>query len=821
MKWNPVVWIALPAILAASGCAAPLELVQDGASAYVIYHSADAPPSVAMAATELQEYLHQATGAKLAIVNEPRAPMICLADNHTARAAGLSSVGLPLEGFRLVTRDRNIYILGPDTAEDERTPGGGTSTGTRNGVYAFLEQFLGVRWLMPGEHGDYVPQATNLSLPETDLTDAPFFQNRRVPYTQERRPEVKRWWARQRLGWSLYLSHGHNWRRPIPANLFDEHPDWFALRGGVRVPPSGRYKLCTTNQGLIRAFADAAIRYFDEHPEASCFSLSPSDSAGWCECPKCQALYEEDPLGNLSVTPAILTFYNRVAKLVAEKHPDKLLAGYVYAAYVFPPRHPIKLEPNVFLVWAPSFDYGFTLFRPELRRQWEQLAAQWTQVTENIAYYDLPNCVHNEAGAPNPPGLKILQFLYPRLKQFKMKGVYVYGAPAWGHAALMNYLLARLAWNPEADVDALFNEFCEKAYGRGGDQIKQFYRLLDAETERYFVEHPEERYRLSTGRMADVYARNFAELERLYRAAEANVKDPDARARLEMLGLNLNVLHWNLRQFKLLSNPTASSFYLSDADFFKFLQAHRGSLALTPSGPTRKPAFVDRKLIVSPAGDVPNAAKVTPFLLRGDQHLVIRPTGEGSVEVRFSSLTSRGKLVTYVVYGADGAERATGLISTEIPLALDPEGSAYYHLVISAGSASFQVRVTGADWAADGGLTDKGLHLLNRVTPLYFEVPPGTASFRLQVEATPPGETALATLYAPDGREAARFDCTAKSVDRQKIALRPGGAGFWKLVIAKAETGVLDDVWVKAGPELTGYFSLSPQQAVSVTLPRR
>ena len=25
----------------------------------------------------------------------------------------------------------------------------------------------------------------------------------------------------------------------------------------------------------------------------------------------------------------------------------------------------------------------------------------------------------------------------------------------------MNYLPARLAWNPDADIDALFNEFCE------------------------------------------------------------------------------------------------------------------------------------------------------------------------------------------------------------------------------------------------------------------------------------------------------------------------------------------------------------------------
>ena len=156
------------------GCAAPLNLAANGTTDYVIYHEANAPSSVAMAATDLQDYLARVSGAKAAIVTEPKEPMICLGDNAASRQAGLPVADMPLEGFRIVTRGRNLYILGPDTADGQQTAGGGTSTGTRNGVYAFLEQFLGVRWLIPGEHGDYVPKAQAVSVPETDLTDAPF-----------------------------------------------------------------------------------------------------------------------------------------------------------------------------------------------------------------------------------------------------------------------------------------------------------------------------------------------------------------------------------------------------------------------------------------------------------------------------------------------------------------------------------------------------------------------------------------------------------------------------------------------------------------------
>jgi hypothetical protein len=795
--------------------AAPVPLVRDQGSDFVIYCEETAPRSVARAADELQVYLYKVSGARLAIVHEPRSPMICLGENDASRAAGLTVEDVPLEGFRIVTKAGNVYVLGPDTADDQNTPGGGTSAGTRNGTYAFIERFLGVRWLVPGENGDYVPKSTSVSVPETNLVDAPFFLNRRVPYTQQERREVQRWWDRQRLGWSMSLNHSHNWRHTIPASHFDEHPEWFPERDGVRTPPTGHYKLCVTNPGLVRAYADATIAYFDRNPDATCYSLSPSDSAGYCECEKCSALYETDPNGNRSVTPAILTFYNDVARLVGKKYPEKLLAGYVYAAYVFPPKKPVPLEPNVFLVWAPSFDYGYTLFRPVLQRQWEGLLAQWGKTTQNLSYYDLPTHVLTESGAMNPPGLNILKFLYPRLKAANVKGVYVYGIEAWGRGAPLNYLLARLAWDPDADVDALFDEYCEKAYGRGGGEINRMYRLLDAEMERHFLDDANARYHLTQDMMRDVYGKNFNQVERLYRAAESKVEGADARARLEMIGDNLTVLHWSLRQNRMLDDPERSSFYLPDAEFHEFFTTRRGSLALQPTREPARPAYVRKNLKVTPVHDVPDVKPVERFRLRGDQHLVLCPTGEDPVEVKFSRISARGKLVSYRVFGPSGQEVDNGLVSAEKPIELKGEGSVYYHLTISAGRASFMVQVSGAAWAVDGNLTDQGLHFQGAATPVYFNVPQGTESFHVSLEANAPGETAIATLFAPDGQTVAEFDCTSLLVDRQEIAAS-SRAGWWMMQVKRAPTGAMDDVWVKTGEELNGYFSLVPGEGLRV-----
>jgi hypothetical protein len=791
-----------------------IPLVRAQASDYVIFCDLAAPSSVAHAAAELQAYLFRVSGAKLSIVHVPSKKMISLGDNAASREAGLSAASMPWEGFQIVTKKAGVFILGRDTADDELTPGGGSSSGTLNGTYEFIERFLGVRWLLPGDHGDFVPKSGNITIPETDISDAPAFLNRRLPYTQERRPDVKRWWRQQRLGWSLYLTHGHNWRHSIPATHFDTHPDWFAERGGVRVPPTGRYKLCTTNPGLVSAFADAAITYFDQHPDATCYSLSPSDSAGYCECEDCSALYETDPNGNRSVTPAMLTFYNDVAKLVAKKYPDKILAGYVYAAYVFPPKNPIVLAPNLFLVWAPSFDYGFTLARPALRQQWDDLLRQWTQSTKNISYYDLPVNIETETGALNPPGLEILKFIYPRLKAADVKGVYVYGIEAWGRAAPLNYLLAKLAWNPEADVEALFDEFCAKAYGAGGDDINRMLRLLDVEVARHYQAYPAARYQLTTDMMQDVYAKNLPQLERLYLVAKSKVRDPDAQARLKMIGDNLNVMHWTLRQYRMLNAPEESSFYLSDADFFQFLSQNRGSLALHPIAATSPPAYVKKKLSVAPPEKLAHTDSTQPFRLRGDQHLVLCPDGTGPVELRFSRIATRGKLVTYNLYDADGTEVKSGLMGADMPIELAATSSPYYHLVISAGTASFMVQANGVAWSVDGGLSDQGLHLLGPATPVYFQVPDGTRRFHLSLEAAAPGETAIATLHAPDGRQISEFDCMKISVDRKSVEVATQQTGWWKLIIKQAPSGALDDVWVKQGDELSGYFSLVPAQAL-------
>ena len=134
-----------------------------------------------------------------------------------------------------------------------------------------------------------------------------------------------------------------------------------------------------------------------------------------------------------------------------------------------------------------------------------------------------------------------------------------------------------------------------------------------------------------------------------------------------------------------------------------------------------------------------NAESITPFRLRGDQHAILVPTGNEPLQVKFSRISARGKLMTYSVFRADGSAVESGLISAEVPIQLPAVDSGYYHLAISAGSASFMVEVVGGSWAVDGTLTDQGLHFLSSATPLYFQVPARFVAHRSKIDTPTPG----------------------------------------------------------------------------------
>ena len=557
-------------------------------SGYVIFAETNAPATVRLAADEVQRAVAVSTGVKLPIVHAPpAAPMVCMGDNAAARAAGLSTAGLPDDGFRIVTRGGNLYILGKDTP-DGFPQKGWESRGTLFGAYEFLERVVGVRWVMPGELGEEIPARARLTVPDLSVEQAPAFPIREIHDIQNqiRSPDprdtrgdllVDRWLLRQKCAnvsdafksSRQKILHHHAWDMYIKPEDMAAHPEFTAVDGS-------KGKFCTTNPQLVALFAQRVIEWLDQHPQFRSAPISPEDGGEFCRCPRCQALCRtKDWHGQSSITPLILKFYNDVARLVAQKHPDRILAGYVYYNYMYPPDQPMKMEPNVFLVLAPLNYYGWGLAKPAYAAELPKLIAAWTAVTPNFGYFNWSVWFRSLNGTPLPPALPILKLELPTLHRCGVKMAGMVGTGAWGYGGPSNYILAKLLWNAEADVDGLYREWLQVAYGPAAPTMERFYgMILERILERKRLEplpYSGDNYEVNYDFVEKVYKPIFPELERLYLEALSKAATAKQRGRLEMMGDNLVMLHFNMRKAKMLQAPEQSHFYRTDAQYAEFL----------------------------------------------------------------------------------------------------------------------------------------------------------------------------------------------------------------------------------------------------------
>ncbi len=801
---------------------AALTLAADGESSYCILHASDAPSSVKLAARELRQYIEKATGARIPVLDkEESADCLVISLGMTAllERNGLTAQDIPLEGYRIAVRGQDLFIVGPDTADGKFTEQGGTSNGTLNGVYSFLEDYVGVRWPMPGPLGEVVPKSDRLDVPQVDRIEGPGFLNRRIPYIQNERPEVQEWLRRQKQGYSLRLNHGHNFRQTIPRELYDKHPDWFPMIGGKRPPPAGRYKLETTNPDLVRAFAERAVAKLKAHPERYSYSISPSDSGGWSESPQARALYDRDPNGELSVTPLVLDFYNNVAAAVDDALPGGTVCGYIYSNYLYPPSGGVPpLQSNLCLVVAASISYGYGLYRPGTRRDWLAILEAWTQATSNIAYYDLPASFIQDVGAPNPPGLEILKFLYPRVAEHGMKGVYVYGVSNWAQGAITNYLLAKLNWDPQADVDALARDFFLAAYGQdAGPVMAKLYSTLDAATKRYHLANRKARYTLTPEVLKGLFVPVLPILANLYTRAAAVNSDPQVKIRLVKFADSLRVFTWYLRQQGLIADGFNSPFYASGETVEAIISAANedhwqdfGSRSIVSGGRKTEQVSVG---VIPP---LPLAKSVRPFRLRGPARILLYSESDSNVGVELPLVRDFGEFARYALSDEEGSAITAGVLGKNTVIEFAAKAGNSYFLDIFANKAIYRLKVDGARYALKTDVTRDGLHLQNNVTPLYFYVPPNTDKLTVTLSSQSPRETAAAVLVAPGRSLAGRADTTESPAVEIVADGRTNAGEFWVLEWVPPRGGNVDDVWVGLSENLPQWVSIDPHAAIMV-----
>ena len=432
-----------------------ISIVADGEPRAVIVIPRDAGDQTKEAAELLARYVRASSNAQLAIVTEANRHVggkpvgIYLGSCACLTELGIDTSGLDGDGFVIRgIAPGHIVIAGP------------TPYGTEFGVCEFLERYVGVRWLLPGDDGDDVPLKPSIDVPAQQVRQEPAFFSRLLSGLHG---DAQATWARRNRMHGRVSFH-HNLVRLFPPETYTKtHPHFFPIREGTRyLPPTNNthaWQPCFAAEGIVDEAVKNICRYFDEHPDVSSYSLGVNDSGGHCECRKCQA---EDTgrnnfLGLRDVSDRYFRWCNEVIAGVLERHPDKFFGCLAYSHVAQPPSR-VELHPRM----VPYMTYDrMKWIDPELRAEGHRMTERWQKTSPTLAWYDYiygtPYCL------PRVWFHHMAEY-YRFGRAHGVRALYAEAYPNWGEGPKL-YISLKLQWNPQLDVDELLDEWYVRAVG--------------------------------------------------------------------------------------------------------------------------------------------------------------------------------------------------------------------------------------------------------------------------------------------------------------------------------------------------------------------
>ena len=435
-------------------------------------------------------------------VSEGVGVFVLVGEGEVANRLGMTSQGLGPGGVMVKTDGNVLVLLGPRSPSDP--------FGTRHAVISFLE-YLGCRYLWPGELGKVVPKQASITVEGLDVRYTPKIGQRHIRFqglssraevgldrlqlTKEQWAETRKkamatesdisWGYWHRLGGRLGIHGGHagaglkgGW-----GKHGKEHPDWFALQpDGTRdqSKADGRFRLCMSNEGLVVHVAQSIIEQVKENPNVVSVSLSPNDGgySSFCMCEDCKILDPpEAPKINMllfdkvgeskrkeieyvSLTDRMVSYWNGVAERVTKVHPNLLFVADAYSCYGHPPVRQ-KLHANLVVRYVPSTANGW--------EGWQEAGAERIFWRPNILLANRRN------GLPHV----MVQRLADTMSFMADNGTLATDFDSvihnWAVHGVNYYAAARLNWNPYLTAQEILDDYCQSGFAEGGEAVKRYF----------------------------------------------------------------------------------------------------------------------------------------------------------------------------------------------------------------------------------------------------------------------------------------------------------------------------------------------------------
>jgi len=446
-------------------------LFSRGKSDYRIVISQKASDSEHWAAWELQHWLKEIGSFEIPIYppdQNYKGPKIVLGYNSfISEKTGAKEPDNLDESFRYFNSGPDIYIYG------------GKKRGTMYGVFTFLEKELGCRWYTSSV--TMIPKREELKFSWYDHSEKPGIRVRNDFYFEAFDPT---WAARNKMngamnyreqpgGTESYWAVHTFYPLMPPAEFFDKHPEYYSLIDGVRT--HDRAQLCLSNPDVLRIITERIRERMRKSPEYLIYDVSQNDYYNPCQCEKCQAIVKRE--GNES--GLIIWFVNQVAQAVEQEFPDKFIGTLAYQYTRTPPKN-IAPGKNV-IVRLCSIECCFAHDFRSCQQNSSFIAdlQGWSAIAPHLYIWDyVVNFNHYIMPFPN---FRVLQ---PNIKTFRENNAIgimeqaAYQSRGGEFSELRSYLISRLLWNPDCNIDDVINDFMSGYYGRAGKFVRQYFDLL-------------------------------------------------------------------------------------------------------------------------------------------------------------------------------------------------------------------------------------------------------------------------------------------------------------------------------------------------------
>ncbi len=459
-------------------------LIWEGKSNYAIIYGKDAAASEKTAAKELQKYLKKISGAELWLsddASEQEGAWEILIGKTNREANGLYTVDraeLGKDGFEIKWADRKLVIAG------------GEARGTLYGVYDFLEQ-LGCRFFSTDT--EVVPKRKTLTLDITQtVKEKPAFEYRDLFWTCSFDEVIS---AKMRLNGSVISGENgrmisdaygngleyagehfvHTFHSLVPAETyFAEHPEYFSEINGKRTSEYLYSQLCLTNPDVLQITIEKVKEWLRANPNAKIVSVSQDDSfviESYCTCEECNQVNKEE--GSKSGT--LIRFVNAVADAIKDEFPDVAVDTLAYQYSVEPPRKTVPRE-NVIVRVCTGVCSAHAIGSCATSDGIKNNIKRWARISNRIYVWDYTTDFA-EYLCPFP-NLNSLQGTIQFFAKNNVKGVFEQGNYQKGKSGefgeLRAYLLAKLLWDPDTDIETHMQEFLDAYYGKASDSVKAY-----------------------------------------------------------------------------------------------------------------------------------------------------------------------------------------------------------------------------------------------------------------------------------------------------------------------------------------------------------